>query len=152
MIAGGALPLGRDAICDIIPHREPFLLVDEITELEAGVRAVGRYHVKADAWYLAGHFPGNPIMPGVLQVEALAQVGAICGLAHPDFAGRLVLFAGIDDVRFKRIVRPGDILDLRCEISRLRGPVGRAEAEAAVGGELACRGTLTFALVEGELP
>jgi 3-hydroxyacyl-[acyl-carrier-protein] dehydratase len=108
--------------------------------------------VKEDAWYLAGHFPGNPIMPGVLQVEALAQVGAICGLAHPEFAGRLALFAGIDDVRFKRIVRPGDILDLRCEISRLRGPVGRAEAEATVEGELACRGALTFALVEGELP
>ncbi|MGH3075670.1 MAG: 3-hydroxyacyl-ACP dehydratase FabZ family protein, partial [Gaiellales bacterium] len=101
-MAGAALPLGRDAICDIIPHRQPFLLVDEITELEAGVRAVGSYLVKDDAWYLAGHFPGNPIMPGVLQVEALAQVGAICGLAHPDFAGRLVLFAGIDDVRFKR--------------------------------------------------
>ena len=151
VIAGGALPLGRDAICDIIPHREPFLLVDEITELEAGVRAVGSYHVRDDAWYLAGHFPGNPIMPGVLQVEALAQVGAICGLAHPDFAGRLVLFAGIDDVRFKRVVRPGDTLDLRCEITRLRGPIGRADAEAKVGDELACRGTLTFALVEGEL-
>jgi 3-hydroxyacyl-[acyl-carrier-protein] dehydratase len=79
-------------------------------------------------------------------------VGAVCGLAHPDFAGRLVLFAGIDAVRFKRVVRPGDTLHLRCEISRLRGPIGRAEAEATVAGELTCRGTLTFALVEGELP
>jgi 3-hydroxyacyl-[acyl-carrier-protein] dehydratase len=78
-------------------------------------------------------------------------VGAICGLAHPDFAGRLALFAGIDDVRFKRIVRPGDMLDLRCEITRLRGPVGRADAEASVAGELACRGTLTFALMQGEI-
>ena len=83
-----------------------------MTELEPGVRAVGRYLVKPDDWYLAGHFPGNPIMPGVLQVEALAQLGAVCGLAHPDFAGKLALFAGIDDVRFKRIVRPGDVLDL----------------------------------------
>lgn len=142
-------PLDRQAIQRIIPHRDPFLLVDEVTELEPGVRAVGRYLVAPDAWYLAGHFPGNPIMPGVLQVEALAQVGAICGLSHPDHAGRLALFAGIDDVRFKRIVRPGDVLDLECEIVRLRGPVGRAEAHASVAGELACRGLITFALTEG---
>ncbi len=141
-------PLDRQAIQRIIPHRDPFLLVDEVTELEPGVRAIGRYLVSPDAWYLAGHFPGNPIMPGVLQVEALAQVGAICGLSHPDHAGRLALFAGIDDVRFKRIVRPGDVLDLVCEIVRLRGPVGRAEAQASVAGELACRGQITFALTE----
>ena len=141
-------PLDRQAIEQIIPHREPFLLIDEITELEPGVRAVGRYLVPADAWYLRGHFPGNPIMPGVLQVEALAQVGAVCGLSHPDFAGKLALFAGIDGVRFKRIVRPGDVLDLTCEINRLRGPVGRADAVATVAGEPACRGTITFALTE----
>ena len=139
-------PLDRDGIRAIIPHREPFLLVDEVTELEPGVRAVGRYLVKPDDWYLAGHFPGNPIMPGVLQVEALAQLGAVCGLAHPDFAGKLALFAGIDDVRFKRIVRPGDVLDLECRITRLRGPIGKADASAHVGGELACRAALTFAL------
>ena len=138
--------LDRDGIRAIIPHREPFLLVDEVTELRPGVRAVGRYLVKPDDWYLAGHFPGNPIMPGVLQVEALAQLGAVCGLAHPDFAGKLALFAGIDDVRFKRIVRPGDVLDLECRITRLRGPIGKADASAHVGGELACRAALTFAL------
>ena len=141
-------PLDRQAIEQIIPHREPFLLIDEITELEPGVRAVGRYLVPADAWFLRGHFPGNPIMPGVLQVEALAQVGAVCGLSHPDFAGKLALFAGIDGIRFKRIVRPGDVLDLTCEINRLRGPVGRADAVATVAGEPACRGTITFALTE----
>ena len=141
-----AAPLDRDGIRAIIPHREPFLLVDEVTELRPGVRAVGRYLVKPDDWYLAGHFPGNPIMPGVLQVEALAQLGAVCGLAHPDFAGKLALFAGIDDVRFKRIVRPGDVLDLECRITRLRGPIGKADASAHVGGELACRAALTFAL------
>jgi len=145
-----AAPLDRDGIRAIIPHRDPFLLVDEVTELEPGVRAVGRYLVKPDDWYLAGHFPGNPIMPGVLQVEALAQLGAVCGLAHPDFAGKLALFAGIDDVRFKRIVRPGDVLDLECQINRLRGPIGKADASAHVAGELACRAALTFALTTME--
>ena len=104
-----------------------------MTELEPGVRARGSYLVKPDDWYLAGHFPGNPIMPGVLQVEALAQLGSVCGLAHPDFAGKLALFAGIDDVRFKRIVRPGDVLDLECAINRLRGPdrKGRCDRDAS---------------------
>lgn len=150
MTEGRSLPLGRSGIEAIIPHREPFLLIDEISELVAGEYAAGRYTVPEDAWYLRGHFPGRPIMPGVLQVEALAQVGAVCGLAHPDFAGKLALFAGIEEARFKRIVVPGDTLDLRCSITRLRGPVGKAEAEASVGGELACRAKLTFALTELE--
>lgn len=143
-----ALPLDRAGIEAIIPHREPFLLVDEIVELVAGEHAVGHYHVDPEAWYLRGHFPGRPIMPGVLQVEALAQVGAVCGLASPGFAGRLALFAGIDDVRFKRIVVPGDTLTLECRITRLRGPIGKADASASVDGELACRAALTFALTE----
>jgi 3-hydroxyacyl-[acyl-carrier-protein] dehydratase len=143
-----ALPLDRAGIEAIIPHREPFLLVDRITELEPGERAVGSYLVDPDAWYLRGHFPGRPIMPGVMQVEALAQVGAVCGLAAPGFAGRLALFAGIDDVRFKRIVVPGDRLTLDCRITRLRGPIGKADATASVDGELACRAALTFALTE----
>jgi 3-hydroxyacyl-[acyl-carrier-protein] dehydratase len=143
-----ALPLDRAGIEAIIPHREPFLLVDEILELVPGEHAVGRYHVAADAWYLRGHFPGRPIMPGVLQVEALAQVGAVCGLSHPDFQGKLALFAGIDDVRFKRIVTPGDVLTLDCRINRLRGPIGKADATASVDGELCCRAALTFALTE----
>ena len=148
MTDGRSLPLDRSGIEAIIPHRDPFLLIDEIVELVAGEHAAGRYTVPADAWYLRGHFPGRPIMPGVLQVEALAQVGAVCGLAHPDFAGKLALFAGIEDARFKRIVVPGDTLDLRCSITRLRGPVGKAEAEASVAGEPACRAKLTFALTE----
>jgi 3-hydroxyacyl-[acyl-carrier-protein] dehydratase len=143
-----ALPLDRAGIEAIIPHREPFLLIDEIVELVPGEHAVGRYHVDPEAWYLRGHFPGRPIMPGVLQVEALAQVGAVCGLASPGFAGRLALFAGIDDVRFKRIVVPGDTLTLECRITRLRGPIGKADATASVDGELACRAALTFALTE----
>jgi len=146
--AAAAAPLDRAGIEAIIPHRAPFLLVDTVTELEAGVRAAGSYLVDPEAWYLRGHFPGNPIMPGVLQVEALAQLGAVCGLAHRDYRGRLALFAGIDGTRYRRIVRPGERLDLRCEIVRLRGPVGRAAGEASVGGELACRAELTFALTE----
>jgi 3-hydroxyacyl-[acyl-carrier-protein] dehydratase len=143
-----ALPLDRAGIEAIIPHREPFLLVDEIVELVPGEHAVGRYHVTPEAWYLRGHFPGRPIMPGVLQVEALAQVGAVCGLSHPTFRGKLALFAGIDDVRFKRIVTPGDVLTLDCRINRLRGPIGKADATASVDGELCCRAALTFALTE----
>ena len=138
--------LDKAGIEAIIPHRAPFLLVDEVTELVPGERVAARKLVTDDD--CAGHFPGNPIMPGVLQVEALAQVGAICGLAHPDYAGRLALFAGVDDVRFKRIVRPGNVLRLECRITRLRGPVGRAEVEATVDGALACRGVITFALTE----
>jgi len=145
-------PLDRDGIRAIIPHREPFLLVDEVTELEPGVRAAGRYLVKADEWYLAGHFPGNPIMPGVLQVEALAQLGAVCGLAHPDFAGKLALFAGIDDVRFKRIVAPGDTLRLEVTMEKLGSRFGKGRGVATVAGEVACEGLLSFIIPpEGSL-
>ena len=140
------VPLGKAEIEAILPHRDPFLLIDEVVELEPGTRAVARKRVQPDEWYLAGHFPGRPIMPGVLQVEALAQVGAVCGLSSPGFAGRLALFAGIDDVRFKRIVEPGDELELTCDLDRVRGPIGKGRAEARVDGELAARGTLTFAV------
>jgi len=144
VIAGAALPLGRDAICDIIPHREPFLLVDEITELEAGVRAVGSYLVKDDAWYLAGHFPGNPIMPGVLQVEALAQTMAVYVAKQEGFGDRIGLFAGIDEVRFKRIVVPGDTLRLEITMEKLGSRFGKGRGVASVNGEVACEGLLSF--------
>jgi 3-hydroxyacyl-[acyl-carrier-protein] dehydratase len=138
------LPLGRREIEAVLPHRDPFLLIDEIVELEPGVRVVARKTVtEADC---AGHFPGNPIMPGVKMVEALAQTGAFAVLSQPENQGKLALFAGIDDVRFKRIVRPGDELTLECSVETVRGPIGRGKARATVGGELAVRGTLTFAL------
>ena len=139
-------PLGRNEIEAILPHREPFLLIDEVVELEPGSRVVARKRAEPDEWYLAGPFPGRPVMPGVLIVEAMAQTGAVAVLAEEGNRGRLALFAGIDDCRFKRVVEPGDELQLTCELERVRGPIGRGRATASVDGQLAARGTLTFAV------
>jgi 3-hydroxyacyl-[acyl-carrier-protein] dehydratase len=138
-------PFGRELIEQILPHRDPFLFIDEVVELEPGKRVVARKHVRGDEWFFPGHFPGRPIMPGVIVVEALAQTGAVAVLAEEANRGKLALFAGIDDVRFKRIVEPGDELTLACELETVRGPIGRGKATAYVGDELAVRGTLTFA-------
>jgi 3-hydroxyacyl-[acyl-carrier-protein] dehydratase len=138
-------PFGRDAIEAIIPHRDPFLFLDEVLELEPGVRVVARKQVRGDEWFFPGHFPGRPIVPGVIVVEALAQAGAVAVLSEEENRGKLALFAGIDGVRFKRIVEPGDELTLSCEIESVRGPIGRGRAIARVGDTLAVRGTLTFA-------
>ena len=139
-------PFGRETIEQIIPHRDPFLFLDEVLELEPGVRVLARKLVRGDEWFFPGHFPGRPIMPGVIMVEALAQAGAVAALAAEGNAGKLVLFAGIDDLRFKRLVSPGDELLLECTIEAVRGPVGKGRGKATVNGELAVRGTLTFAL------
>ncbi len=138
--------LTKEEIEAILPHRDPFLLLDEVVEIEPGARVVARKKVRADEWYLAGHFPGRPIMPGVLIVEAMAQAGAVAVLSEEQNRGKLALFAGIDAVRFKRIVEPGDELELTCDLERVRGPIGRGKATATVDGELAARGTLTFAV------
>jgi 3-hydroxyacyl-[acyl-carrier-protein] dehydratase len=139
-------PFGREGIEAILPHREPFLLIDEVLELEPGARVVARKTVRPDEWYLKGHFPGRPVMPGVLIVEAMAQTGAVAVLSQEENRGRLALFAGIDDVRFKRIVEPGDELVFECRLEAVRGPVGKGKATAHVGDDLAARGTLTFAV------
>ena len=140
------IPLGRAEIERILPHREPFLLIDEVLELEPGRRVVARREVRADDPWFAGHFPGRPVMPGVLIVEAMAQTGAVAVLAEEENRGKLAFFAGIDDCRFKRVVEPGDTLVLTCEIDQVRGPIGRGKATAHVGDQLAARGTLTFAV------
>jgi 3-hydroxyacyl-[acyl-carrier-protein] dehydratase len=141
-----AVPFGKDVIESILPHRPPFLLIDEVTELEPGRRVAARRTVHAEDWWFPGHFPERPVMPGVLIVEAMAQAGAVAVLIEPENRGKIAFFAGIDDCRFKRVVEPGDVLSLVCEIDTVRGPIGRGRATAHVGGELAARGTLTFAV------
>ena len=131
---------------NIIPHRAPFLLIDEILEIEPGKRIKGVKHVSEEEYYFKGHFPGNPIMPGVLQVETIAQAGAVAVLILPENKGKLVLFAGIDKARFKRMVKPGDELIIEVEIESFRRNIGKGKGRATVDGELACAADIMFAL------
>ena len=128
----------------IIPHRYPFLLVDRIIELEPGTRAVGLKAVTANEPQFMGHFPERPIMPGVLMVEALAQTAGVAVLSLDEYRGKLGLFAGIDDCRFRRLVQPGDSLRLEVTVEKLRGMFGRVRALASVDGEPAVEGTLSI--------
>lgn len=134
-------------IQQIIPHRAPFLLLDRVLELEEGKRAVGIKNVSGNEPFFQGHFPGNPIMPGVLILEALAQLGAVIVLKQEKFAGQLALFAGMEEVKFKRPVIPGDQLRLEAEIQKMRGNFGFAQGQAFVGAELAAAGLIKFAIV-----
>lgn len=130
----------------IIPHRFPFLLVDRIVEMTPGQRAVGIKNVSMGEPFFQGHFPDYPVMPGVLIVEAIAQVGAVLMLSGDEFKDKMAFFAGIDNVRFKRQVRPGDTLRLEVEIGQIRRSIGTGTGQATVDGELACRGEFMFAL------
>ena len=146
-------PLGPAAIRGLIPHRFPFLLVDSIEEVEPGVRAVGIKNVSQNEPFFEGHFPDYPVMPGVLIVEAMAQVGAVGVMALEEFRGKLALFAGIDGVRFRRQVLPGDTLRMEVELTRLKSRAGRGKGTATVDGERVCEAELMFAFagrVEGE--
>lgn len=140
------LPLDVSAIQGIIPHRYPFLLVDKITELEIGKRAVGIKNVTVNEPFFQGHFPGYPVMPGVLIVEALAQVGAVAVLSMEENKGKLAFFAGIDEFRFKDQVKPGDTLTLEVELTRVRGSIGKGHGAAKVNGKVVAEGGLLFAL------
>jgi 3-hydroxyacyl-[acyl-carrier-protein] dehydratase len=143
-----ATPFGREAIEAIIPHREPFLLVDEIVELIPGERVRGRYTVRGDEYFLQGHFPGRPIMPGVLMIEALAQAGCVGVLAHDDFQGKLAVFAGLEEVRFRRLVTPGDTLELELVVDKLRRALGRGSGTVKVGDEIAVEAKLIFGFID----
>jgi 3-hydroxyacyl-[acyl-carrier-protein] dehydratase len=138
------LPLEAAEIMRILPHRYPFLLVDRIIELEPGRRAVGVKAVTANEPHFTGHFPGRPIMPGVLMVEALAQTAGVAVMTLDEYRGKLGLFAGIDGCRFRRMVVPGDTLVLKVEVEKLRGMFGRVRAVASVDGEVAVEATLSI--------
>ena len=140
------MELNSNEIMEILPHRYPFLLVDRITQCEPGKMAVGRKCISVNEPFFCGHFPQYHVMPGVLILEALAQVGAVAILSEEENRGKIALFGGVKNARFKRQVRPGDVLELRCELTQRRGPVGFGTAEATVDGQVACRAELTFAI------
>ena len=140
----GALP----SPADVLPHRAPFLFVDELTALEPGVSATGRWRLTGDEWFFAGHFPGRPTLPGVLMCEAIAQVGAIAVLADERFTGKLPLFGGLDGARFRRQVVPGDELTLYVSLGRMSARAGKGSGRALVGDELACECDLLFVVVD----
>ena len=140
--------LDAKEIQQIIPHRWPFLLVDRIIDLQSGEGAVGVKNVTVSEWFFQGHFPGQPIMPGVLIIEALAQVGAVALLSLAENKGKIALFGGVDGFRFRRQVLPGDSLRLEVKLTKIRGALGKGAAKAMVDGKTVAEGELTFAVID----
>ena len=138
--------LNQEQIKEIIPHRDPFLLIDEVLSMEVGKKVVARKYIKEDDFWFKGHFPQQPVTPGVLMVEMLAQTGAVAILSEPSFKGKIALFAGIDKAKFRRQVVPGDVLTLECEIIKIKGPVGVGKAIATVDGKKAVECEIKFAV------
>lgn len=152
---GGAVPIGQDAgmadlprPIDLLAHRPPFLLVDELTALDPGQSATGVWRLSGDEWFFPGHFPGRPTLPGVLICESIAQVGACAVLAAPDFAGRLPLFGGLDKARFRRQVVPGDELTITVELGRMSARAGKGSGSVSVEGEIAASCDLMFVFAD----
>ena len=133
---------------DLLPHRPPFLLIDELTALEPGVSASGVWRLTGEEYFFPGHFPGRPTLPGVLTCESIAQVGACAVLAHPDFKNKLPLFGGLDKVRFRRQVLPGDELEIEVELGRMSARAGKGSGTAKVNGELATSCDLMFVFAD----
>jgi 3-hydroxyacyl-[acyl-carrier-protein] dehydratase len=133
---------------DWIPHRAPFLLIDTLLSIEPGVRASGQWTLTGEEWFFVGHFPGRPTTPGVLMLEAVAQVGAVAVLSDVRFAGRLPLFGGVESARFRRQVLPGDTLLLECEMTRLSARGGKGHGRASVDGRVALEAELLFILAD----
>jgi 3-hydroxyacyl-[acyl-carrier-protein] dehydratase len=148
MTDGTGRVIEAEEIQRILPHRYPFLLVDRVIEIEPPTRAVGIKNVTINEPFFQGHFPTYPVMPGVLIVEAMAQVGGVAVLAAEEYRDKLALFAGIDNVRFKRQVKPGDTLRIEVEVQKIRRGLGIGAGTATVNGDLACKGDIMFALVD----
>ena len=138
--------MNTQQIMDILPHRSPFLLIDTVEELEPGVKCVAKKNVTMNELHFMGHFPGTPVMPGVLIIEALAQTGAVAILCQDEWKGKTAYFAGINNAKFKQKVVPGDTLELTTEIIKIKGPIGVGKAVARVNGKVACMAELTFAI------
>lgn len=138
--------MNTQQIMDILPHRSPFLLIDTVEELEPGVKCVAKKNVTMNEPHFMGHFPENPVMPGVLIIEALAQTGAVAILCQDEWKGKTAYFAGINNAKFKQKVVPGDTLELTTEIIKVKGPIGVGKAVAMVNGKVACMAELTFAI------
>jgi len=140
------MPIDKEGIKNIIPHRDPFLLIDEIIEMEPGKTITGVKFVNADEYYFKGHFPQEPVMPGVLIIEALAQTGAVAILSLPEHKGKIAYFGGIKNARFRQKVVPGDVLTLKVELGRLRSSAGTGQASAFVDGKVVCECEILFAM------